>query len=120
VREVGESDDGVRVDAAKSEEVSRGDKAGAQYLLSLTEETLPLAVETGTTPILIPAAHGELSSLLRAAEAAEKLGIRAILDPILDPIHFGFMNSLARYAELRRQLPAAEILMGTGNLTELT
>src|SRR4029077_18784295 len=69
---------------------------------------------------LIPAMHGELSSLLRAAEGAERLGISAILDPILDPIHFGFMNSLARYAELRRLLPAAEILMGTGNLTELT
>jgi dihydropteroate synthase-like protein len=110
----------VSVDSANTEELRRGAKAGAQYLLSLTEETLPLAVETGTTPILIPAAHGELSSLLRAAEAAEKLGIRAILDPILDPIHFGFMNSLARYAELRRQVPAAEILMGTGNLTELT
>ncbi len=39
---------------------------------------------------------------------------------MLDPIHFGFMNSLSRYAELRRRLPAAEILMGTGNLTELT
>jgi dihydropteroate synthase-like protein len=30
------------------------------------------------------------------------------------------MESLARYAELRRRLPAAELLMGTGNLTELT
>jgi dihydropteroate synthase-like protein len=30
------------------------------------------------------------------------------------------MASLARYAELRQRLPRAEILMGTGNLTELT
>jgi len=43
-----------------------------------------------------------------------------ILDSVLDPIHFGFMASLERYAELRRRLPQAEILMGTGNLTELT
>ena len=120
VRALRDNNHAVSVDSANTEELRRGAQAGAQYLLSLTEETLPLAVETGTTPILIPAAHGELSSLLRAAEAAEKLGIRAILDPILDPIHFGFMNSLARYAELRRLLPAAEILMGTGNLTELT
>jgi dihydropteroate synthase-like protein len=120
VRALRDNNHAVSVDSANTEELRRGAKAGAQYLLSLTEETLPLAVETGTTPILIPAAHGELSSLLRAAEAAEKLGIRAILDPILDPIHFGFINSLGRYAELRRQLPTAEILMGTGNLTELT
>jgi dihydropteroate synthase-like protein len=57
---------------------------------------------------------------LRVADAADKRGISAILDPVLDPIHFGFTNSLGRYAELRRRLPDAEILMGTGNLTELT
>jgi len=59
-------------------------------------------------------------SLLRAAEAAERRGIRAILDPVVDPVHFGFTASLIRYAELRRAMPQAEILMGTGNLTELT
>jgi len=110
----------VSVDSADTDELRRGAMAGARFLLSLTADTLPLAGETGAVPILIPATHGELASLLAAAEAADKLGIPAILDPILDPIHFGFMNSLARYAELRRLLPAAEILMGTGNLTELT
>jgi len=120
VRALRANNHAVSVDSANNEELRRGARAGAQYLLSLTEETLTLAVETGTIPILIPAVHGELSSLLRAAEAAERLGIRAILDPILDPIHFGFMNSLTRYAELRRVLPTVEILMGTGNLTELT
>lgn len=120
VRALQANEHAVSVDSANTEELRRGALAGAQYLLSLTVDTLPLAAETSAVPILIPAAHGELLSLLQAAEAAEKLGIRAILDPILDPIHFGFMNSLARYAELRSRLPTAEILMGTGNLTELT
>ncbi len=110
----------VSVDSADTEELRRGGAAGAQFLLSLNETTLAVAGETGAVPILIPASHGDLPSLLRAAEAAEKRGISAILDPVLDPIHFGFMASLSRYAELRRSLPAAEILMGTGNLTELT
>lgn len=110
----------VSIDSADTDELRRGGRAGAQFLLSLTETTLDVACETGAVPILIPAAHGELASLLRAAEAADRRGISAILDPILDPIHFGFMNSLGRYAELRRRLPNAEILMGTGNLTELT
>jgi dihydropteroate synthase-like protein len=120
VRALRSSGHTVSVDSADTEELRRGAAAGAQYLLSLTETTLGLASETGATPILIPAPHGDLSSLLRAAEAADRQGIAAILDPILDPIHFGFMESLGRYAELRRRLPAAEILMGTGNLTELT
>src|SRR5262249_19874951 len=85
-----------------------------------TEKTLDVAIETGASPVLVPASHGDLASLLRAAELAEKRGITALLDPVLDPIHFGFMRSLARYAELRSRLPEAEILMGTGNLTELT
>jgi dihydropteroate synthase-like protein len=110
----------VSVDSADTSELRRGASAGAQFLLSLNETTLPLAGETSAVPVLIPATHGDMPSLLRAAEAADKLGISAILDPVLDPIHFGFMDSLVRYAQLRRSLPAAEILMGTGNLTELT
>lgn len=110
----------VSVDSADAEELRRGGRAGASFLLSLTERTLDVAAETGAQPVLIPHTHGDLLSLLHAAEAAERRGIAAILDPVLDPIHFGFMRSLSRYADLRRRLPDADILMGTGNLTELT
>src|SRR6201987_5860202 len=110
----------VSVDSAEPKELRAGADAGAQFVLSLTEHTLDVAADTGATPVLIPASHGDIASLLRAAEMADKRGIKAILDPILDPIHFGFMESLWRYAELRRRLPDADILMGTGNLTELT
>ena len=110
----------VSVDSAATDELCRGAKAGAGFLLSLTENSLDIASDTGATPILVPATHGDLSSLLRAAEAADRRGLRSILDPILDPIHFGFMASLQRFAQLRRALPQAELLMGTGNLTELT
>jgi dihydropteroate synthase-like protein len=110
----------VSVDSADRQELLRGGRAGASFLLSLTERTLDVAAETGAQPVLIPEPHGDLPSLLRAAEAANRRGIVAMLDPVLDPIHFGFMASLTRYADLRRRLPEAEILMGTGNLTELT
>ena len=110
----------VSVDSATPDELRRGGAAGANFLLSLTENTLDIAVETGAAAVLIPATHGDVASLLRAAEAAERRGIATILDPVIDPIHFGFMASLTRYAGLRRALPQAEILMGTGNLTELT
>ena len=108
----------VSVDSADGEELRRGAAAGADYLLSLTEHTLDLA--GAARPVLIPATHGDLDSLLRAEQAARARGLNPILDPILDPIHFGFMDSLARYRELRARLPEAEMMMGTGNLTELT
>ena len=45
---------------------------------------------------------------------------RTSIDPILEPIGIGFMASLERYAKARRRYPDAEMLMGIGNLTELT
>jgi dihydropteroate synthase-like protein len=110
----------VSIDSANRQELSRGACAAADFLLSLDESTLDIAEGTGATPILVAAPHGDLDSLVRAAHAAEQRGLPYIVDPILDPIHFGFANSLSRYIETRRRLPHAEMMMGTGNLTELT
>ena len=110
----------VSVDSAEPEELLRGGRAGADFLLSLTEDTAGIADEVAATPILIPATHGDLASLERAMAALDKRGRAYLVDPVIDPIHFGFTESLLRYAELRRRHPEAEILMGTGNLTELT
>jgi dihydropteroate synthase-like protein len=110
----------VSIDSADRQELTRGAKAGADYLLSLDEATLDIAEGTGATPILVPAPHGDLDSLVRAANDAGRRGISYIVDPVLDPIHFGFAESLTRYIETRRRLPHAEMMMGTGNLTELT
>ena len=42
------------------------------------------------------------------------------LDPVLEPIGFGFAASISRYFETRRLNPDAAMMMGVGNLTELT
>ena len=110
----------VSVDSGNIDELRRAALAGADFLLSLTEESLDVVAGSASVPVLVPAKHGELDSLARAAEMARARGIGFLLDPILDPIHFGFTASLVRYATLRAMLPEAEILMGTGNLTELT
>ncbi|PPC88149.1 MAG: dihydropteroate synthase [Hyphomicrobium sp.] len=110
----------VSVDSGNVAELERGAKAGAHYVLSLDETTLDAVKGTSCVPILVPRPHGDLASLVRAIDLAKKKNIPHIADPILDPVHFGFTTSLERYAELRRQRPDVEILMGTGNLTELT
>jgi len=110
----------VSIDSADPGELARAIRAGADHVLSLDEETIALAEGTSCVPVLVPRPHGDLDSLVRAREAAKARGIACILDPILDPINFGFSDSLARYVELRRRLPDAEMMMGTGNLTELT
>ena len=110
----------VSVDSGNVEELARAAKAGADYVLSLDETSLDAVARTACVPILVPKPHGDLKSLLRAIDKAKARGIPHIADPILDPIHFGFTTSIGRYAELRRLRPDVEILMGTGNLTELT
>jgi dihydropteroate synthase-like protein len=110
----------VSVDSGDPAELRRGAEAGADFLLSLTEDTLDVALGTPAVPVLVPRAPGDLDSLRRAAAAAAARGIACLLDPILDPIHAGFTAALLRYARLRECLPDAELLMGTGNLTELT
>ena len=110
----------VSVDSLERPELERGAAAGADYLLSLKESTLDIAAEVASVPVLIPEHPSDLDSLYRAAEALAAQGRRFLLDPVLEPIHFGFTESLLRYHAVRRRYPEAEIMMGIGNLTELT
>ncbi|MCW8905749.1 MAG: DUF6513 domain-containing protein [Sedimenticola sp.] len=110
----------VSIDSHREEELLAGGKSGADYLLSLTEETLWIADEVEATPIIIPHTAGDLESLQRAWERLRSRGRSGFIDPILDPIHFGFTDSIVRYHEVRKRLPDAPMMMGVGNLTELT
>ena len=110
----------VSVDSVDPRELVRGGKAGADYLLSLTDETLWVADEVDSVPVLIPNQPADLESLFRAMDALEKKRKPFIADAILDPIHFGFTQSIVRYHALRTRYPQAAIMMGVGNLTELT
>lgn len=110
----------VSVDSLEVEDLKRGALAGADYLLSLHEDTLWLADEVEATPILIPKQHGDLDALIRSAQILTKKGKPFFVDAILDPIHFGFTDSIVRFQKLRAALPEARIMMGVGNLTELT
>jgi dihydropteroate synthase-like protein len=110
----------VSVDSMDSQELLRGGHAGADFLLSLKQETLWIADVVGSTPVLIPSTPSDLDSLYRAIEVMDKKGRDYLADPIMEPIHFGFTESLVRYRDLRKKFPDVKILMGTGNLTELT
>jgi dihydropteroate synthase-like protein len=110
----------VSVDSFSAEELRQGAAAGADFLLSLNEETLDLAFETDAVPVLVPLRPEDLPSLDRAIDRMQRAGRPFIADPILEPIHFGFAASLVRYHETRRRHPDIAMMMGTGNLTELT
>jgi dihydropteroate synthase len=110
----------LSIDTLDPEHIRMGDAAGVDYVLSLTPETIDLAEEIRATPVLITEDPDDLDSLDRMAARLEQLHHPYLLDPILAPINSGFAASLARYVEVRRRHPEAEMLMGIGNLTELT
>ncbi len=110
----------VSVDSLQEAELVAGVEAGADYLFSLTEDTLWIADAAPVTPILIGRDARDLDSLSRAIDAFAATGRRYYADPILDPIHYGFTESILRYHEIRRRHAEAPLMMGIGNLTELT
>ena len=110
----------VSIDSLEDEDLLRGAKAGADYMLSLTSKSIWIADEVDAIPILIPQEHGDLSSLDHAISVLQAKNKAFIVDPILDPIHFGFTESIARNYQFRQQYPDIEMMMGVGNITELT
>jgi dihydropteroate synthase len=110
----------VSVDSIAAEELMRGGRAGADYLLSLTLDTLWVADEVASVPILIPRMPADEASLFEAIEMMQRRGRAFLADSILDPIPFGLTASIVRYHRLRGRFPEVPIMMGVGNLTELT
>lgn len=110
----------VSIDSQNTGELLRGGKAGADYLLSLTLDTLWVADEVASTPVLIPSEPADEASLYAAIEAMQAKGRACFADAILDPIPFGLLGSLCRYQRLRERFPEQPIMMGIGNVTELT
>ncbi|HSI61283.1 MAG TPA: DUF6513 domain-containing protein [Ideonella sp.] len=110
----------VSVDSIDPEELLRGGRAGADYLLSLTLDTLWVADEVAATPVLIPRTPSDEASLHEAVALMQRKGRAFLADAILDPIPFGLTASIVRYHRLRERFPDAPIMMGVGNVTELT
>ncbi|MDR3575235.1 MAG: DUF6513 domain-containing protein [Anaerolineaceae bacterium] len=110
----------VSLDTFNPEDVILADQAGIDYLLSVNSRNLDLASHLKCKVVVIPDFDQGLDSLERNISRLEAMHVSYIIDPILNPIGFGFSESLNRFYETRRLHPQAEILMGLGNLTELT
>ncbi len=115
----------VSIDSFHPQEVEDALAAGAELVLSVNSGNLEHARRwyerfPGIEVVAIPDTPRDLDSLDRTVEALAAAGVRFRLDPILEPIGFGFAESLVRYSTVRKRYPDAAMLMGIGNLTELT
>jgi dihydropteroate synthase-like protein len=110
----------VSIDSFDRTEVEAAVAGGAELVLSCNGTNVGWAADLGVEVVAIPDEPSDLDSLERTIAALDRRGARFRIDPILEPIGFGFAASLARYLEARRRWPHAPMLMGVGNLTELT
>ena len=120
IRTLKQEDFLVSIDSLNTDDLLRGAKAGADYMLSLHESTLWVAGEVDAIPIIIPEKHTDLSSLDNVIAILQSKNKPFIVDPILDPLHFGFTDSIVRYHAVRQKYPDIEMMLGVGNITELT
>jgi dihydropteroate synthase-like protein len=115
----------VSVDSFNPVEVEAALAAGAELVLSINGTNADRAVAWAESYpkaefIVIPDTPDDLDSLDRTVRRLSDCGARFRIDPILEPIGFGFAASLGRYLEVRKRYPRHEMMMGVGNLTELT
>jgi dihydropteroate synthase len=113
----------VSVDTFEPDEIRAAVGAGAELVLSVNGSNVEAARDlagSGARVVVVPDLGGTLDTIEPSLEKLATWGVRCLIDPILEPIGHGFMASLERYAEVRRRYPDAEMLMGIGNLTELT
>jgi dihydropteroate synthase-like protein len=115
-------DEGMRVsvDSFDPAEVEAAVAAGAELVLSVNGSNVGAARGWGCEVVAVPDVPATLEGLDRAVEKLAGWGVPFRIDPVLEPIGLGFAASLGRYLEVRRRYPGAEMLMGVGNLTELT
>ncbi len=110
----------VSIDSFDPLEVADACRAGAELVLSVNSSNRHLAVEWGCEVVAIPDVPDDKKSLQQTAEFLSEHGVAMRLDPILEPIGFGFAASLERYAWCRERYPDAKMMMGIGNISELT
>jgi len=110
----------VSVDSFDPGEVADAVAAGAELVLSVNATNREHAVSWGAEVVAVPDEPGTLVGLDETARYLRDHGVPFRLDPVLDPIGFGFAASLGRYLDARARFPDAPLMMGVGNLSELT
>jgi dihydropteroate synthase len=110
----------VSIDSFQPREIAAAVQAGASLVLSVNSTNVAAAADWGCEVVVVPDVPATLEGFDATIERLDKGGVAMRLDPVLEPIGFGLAASLGRYLDVRRRFPQAEMMMGVGNLSELT
>lgn len=110
----------VSIDSFDRAEVEQAVNAGAELILSCNHSNIDWVPSLGVEVVAIPDEPHDLSSLDRLIQHLRDVGAKYRVDPIIEPIGMGFTASLQRYMQVREKYPDVPMMMGIGNITELT
>ena len=110
----------VSIDSLNPIEIRAAAKNGAELVLSVNSTNREHAADWGVEVVAIPDDIGDFVSVEPTMEWLDRNNVPFRIDPILEPIGLGFARSLKRYMDARSRWPDVEMMMGVGNLTELT
>ncbi|MCH2213077.1 MAG: DUF6513 domain-containing protein [Fuerstiella sp.] len=110
----------VSIDSFDRAEVEQAVTAGAELILSCNHSNIDWVSQLDTEVVAIPDSPSDMNSLDRIVERLNRDHVRFRLDPIIEPVGVGFTRSLRRYMNVRSRYPDVPMMMGTGNVTEMT
>jgi dihydropteroate synthase len=111
----------VSIDTFDPWEALHATRAGATLVLSVNSTNRHESLDWGAEVVVVPDDPNDfVPSLTATAEFLSQHRVPFRLDPILEPIGCGFAASLGRYLKTRELFPDAPMMMGIGNITELT
>ena len=108
------------MDSLDVEDILNADRAGVDYVLSVNSVNMAVVPSLHCKIVVIPDFDRGLESLERNMSQLDAWSVPYIADPVLKPIGLGFAESIDDFIAVRRNHPTAEMLLGLGNLTELT
>lgn len=110
----------VSIDSFDRDEVEHAVAAGAELVLSANSSNREWLAQLNVETVVIPDRPDDWESLEESIDFFHSQQKRFRIDPIIEPIGCGFANSLQRYWKARQQWPDLPMMMGIGNLTELS
>ena len=113
----------VSIDTFDSTTIKIADEVGVDFVLSINSSNIDIVSSLSACPIIIPNFDNlTLGSLKENVRKVKSIigNKKFIIDPVISPFNVNFVESIVRYYEARKLYPETNILMGIGNLTELT
>jgi dihydropteroate synthase-like protein len=110
----------VSIDSFDNDEVREAVAAGAELVLSVNSQNMHAATDWGCEVVVIPDTPDDEKIFSSTVDFLSTKAVSLRLDPILEPIGCGFAASIGRYIACRRDYPHTKMMMGIGNITELT